>query len=79
LLELQADGTLPEFIQIEVKNSDEEESFFRFIVSRRMALSLGIEGNRIPFDEVACDILDQLPEMCGFCFLDRRKALEDTR
>ena len=75
LLELQADGTLPVVIIVEVKDTPEEEAFFRFNVSPKEAAKYPIVNNTIPFDENAADIMDGLQEMCGQCFSVRRKAL----
>jgi hypothetical protein len=75
LLELQADCTLPEIVVVEVKDSSEEEAFFRFNVTPAEAAKLPIVDGRIPFDFNASQIMDALPTMCGFCFGERRKAL----
>jgi hypothetical protein len=70
LLELKADGTLPEITTVEV-----EGNFFRVNVTPEEAAEYPTVNNLIPFN-VACDIMDTLTEMCGFCFEERRKALE---
>lgn len=76
LLDLQEGGTLPEIVVVEVKDSPQEEAFFRFNISPNEAKELPIVNGCIPFDLDAADILDRLPVMCGFCFGERRKALE---
>jgi hypothetical protein len=76
LLELRADGTLPDVVTVEVKDAAEEEAFFRFNVSQEEAAKLPVVDGRIPFDLDAADIIDGLPSMCGFCFGERREALQ---
>src|SRR5687767_9042032 len=76
LLELQADGTLPGIVVVEVKDTREEEAFFRFNVSPAVAATLTIVDGRIPFDFNAAEIMDGLETMCGFCFGERRETLK---
>jgi len=76
LLEVQADGTLPEVVVVEVGDQVTEMNFFRFNVSPAEAAKLPIVNGCIPFDLDAAEIMDRLPEMCGFCFGERREALK---
>ena len=76
LLELQSDGTLPKIVIVEVMDNPEEGAFFRFNVSLAEASKLPVVDGRIPFDVDAAHILCRLHEMCGCCFEERRKALQ---
>lgn len=76
LLELQPDGMLPEITTVEVKDEPDEIAFFRLNMSPKEAEKYPIVNNSIPFDELACTIIRGLSQMCGFCFDERRKALE---
>jgi hypothetical protein len=71
LLEVQPDGKLPEILTIEVKGG-----FFYLNLSPKAVASYAIQSNPIPFDDAACDLIDELPEMCGSCFAERRRTLE---
>ncbi|HVK12768.1 MAG TPA: hypothetical protein VM597_28715 [Gemmataceae bacterium] len=50
LLERRADGTLPAIVIVEVKDTAEEEAFFRLNVTPEEAAALPIVDGRIPFD-----------------------------
>ena len=58
LLEPRADGTLPAVVIVEIKDTAEEEAFFRINVT----------------PEEAAAIMDRLSEGCSRCFGDRRRA-----
>ena len=75
ILQLRADGALPDIMIIEIKNTAEEEAFFRINVTPEEAAKLPVVDGRIPFDLAAADLLDRLSEMCGFCLDERRQAL----
>ena len=75
LLEPGPDGTLPDIVTVEVKDTAEEEAFFRFNVSPEEAAALPLVDGRIPFDLEAAEIMDKLSHGCGSCFADRRRAL----
>jgi hypothetical protein len=75
LLELRADGTVPEVVTIELKDTAAEEAFFRINVTPEEAAALPVVDGRIPFDLNSCEVMDRLPEMCGFCLHERRQAL----
>ncbi len=72
----RADGSLPDKVVVEVKDTPTEEAFFRFIVSPEEAAKLPIIDGRIPFDPDAFDIMDGLSVMCCHCFPERRQALK---
>lgn len=74
-LELRADGTVPDIVTIELKNTAEEEAFFRINVTPEEAAALPVVDGRIPFNIDSCDVMDRLPEMCGFCLEERRQTL----
>jgi hypothetical protein len=76
LLDLQPDGSLSPIITVDVKDNPNEEAFFRFNVSPQEIASYAITDNTVPFDLHALDIMDQMRQMCGFCFEERRDALE---
>jgi hypothetical protein len=76
LLELQPDGTVPDVIVVEVGEYVTEHNFFRFNVSPAEAAKLPVKDGCIPFDLDACEIMDGLQEMCGFCFGELREALK---
>ncbi len=76
LLDLRSDGTLPEVIVVEVGEYVTEMNFFRFNVSPEIAATLPIVNGCIPFDVDACETMDRFPDMCGFCFRERRQALK---
>jgi hypothetical protein len=76
LLELLVDGTLPEIVTVEVKDTAEEEAFFRFNVTPTEAAALPIVDGRIPFDLEAMAIMERLNHGCGRCFADRRQGLQ---
>ena len=78
LLALRADGTLPDVVIIELKDTAEEEAFFRINVTPEEAAALPVVDGRIPFDLDSCEVMDRLPEMCGFCLDERRQALART-
>lgn len=75
LLERRADGTIPDIVTIELKDSADEEAFFRINVAPEEAAELPVVDSRIPFDLEAMEVMRRLPEMCGFCFVERRKSL----
>ena len=75
LLVPRADGTLPDIAIVEVKDTAEEEAFFRFNVAPEEAARLPVVDGRIPFDLEAADIMDGLSEGCGRCFRERRREL----
>ena len=74
LLEPQADGTLRDIVVVEIKDTAEEEAFFRINVTPEEAAALPIVDGRIPFDLEAAAILDRLAEGCSRCFGERRRA-----
>lgn len=76
LLEAQDDGSLPEILTIEVKDSPHEEAFFRFNLSPKEAAKYKIMSSTIPFDIASCEIMEELESMCGFCFDERRRTGE---
>jgi hypothetical protein len=75
LLRPRADGTLPEVVVIEIKDTAEEEAFFRVNVTPEEAAALPVVGGRIPFDLGAADLMDRLSESCSRCLADRRREL----
>ncbi|WP_020474758.1 hypothetical protein [Zavarzinella formosa] len=75
LLEQREDGAVPDIVIIELKDSADEEAFFRLNVTPEEAAELSAVDRRIPFDFESCKIMDRLPVMCGFCFRERRQAL----
>ena len=78
LLLPKADGTLPEIVVIDIKNSAEEEAFFRINVTPEEAAALPVVDGRIPFDLDAADLIDKLPTTCSRCFGERRRELGRT-
>ena len=75
ILELRADGTVPDIVTIELKDAAEDEAFFRINVTPEEAAALPVVAGRIPFDLDSCEVMDRLPAMCGFCLDERRQAL----
>lgn len=75
LLVPRADGAVPDTVTVEVKDTAEEEAFFRFNVTPEEAASLPSVDGRIPFDFEATEIMDRLSHGCGRCFGDRRQEL----
>jgi hypothetical protein len=76
LLNLQPDGALPDVITVELKDRDDDVAFFRVNLSPREANKLPIENNSLPFDENSLAMLRRFSQMCGFCFVEKRRALE---
>lgn len=77
LLERRSDGTIPDIVTIELKDTPEEEAFFRINVTPEEAAALPVIDGRIPFDLDSCEVMDRLPAMCGFCLGERRQAILD--
>ncbi len=75
LLQPRADGTLPDIVIIELKDTPEEIAFFRINITPEEAATLPVVDGRIPFDLDAADILDRLSESCCRCLADRRREL----
>lgn len=75
LLPQRADGTVPDIVTVELKDSAEEEAFFRINVAPEEAAELPVVDGRIPFDLDSCEVMERLPQMCLFCFGERRQAL----
>ena len=75
LLELQPDGTLPDIVTVELGDHVSEMNFFRFNITPAEAAQLPIKDGCIPFDVEGCEIMERYPDMCGFCFAEKRKAL----
>ncbi len=72
----RADGTLPEVVIIEIKDTAEEEAFFRINVTPEEAAALPAVDGRIPFDLEAAELMDRLSEGCSRCLTDRRQELK---
>lgn len=77
VLERRADGTVPDIVTIELKDSTDEEAFFRINITPEEAALLPVVEGRIPFDLASCEVMQRLPQMCGFCFDKRRQALTE--
>ena len=80
LLRPRTDDKMPDIVTIELKDTAEEEAFFRINVPPEEAAELPVVDGRIPFDLDACDVMERLSEMCCFCLNERRQALtRETR
>ena len=75
LLQPRADGNLPEVVVIEIKDTPQEEAFFRINVTPEEAAALPVVDGRIPFDLDAAELMDRLSESCSRCLSDRRREL----
>ena len=75
LLEPREDGTLPDIVTVEVKDTAEEVAFFRFSVTPEEAAVLPVVDGCIPFDLAAMNLMRGLSHGCGSCFDDRRREL----
>ena len=76
LLTVQEDGTLPNIITVEVKDSPDDIAFFRFNISPQEMEKYSVVNGSIPFDLKAFEIMRDFSQMCGCCFEEQRKALE---
>ena len=75
LFQPRADGTLPDIVIIEIKDTPEEIAFFRISVTPEEAAALLVVAGRISFDLDAAELLDRLSEACCRCVVERRQAL----
>jgi hypothetical protein len=76
LLELQADGSLPDVIIVEIVDDVTGVPWFRFNLSPAEAAKYPIVNNTLPLNIEWCNILDELKQMCGHCFVDERTTLK---
>jgi hypothetical protein len=75
LLQLRADGWVPDIATIEIKDFAEEGAFFRINVTPEEAAALPVVDGRIPWDVESMKLTRQFPYMCGRCFEEQRQAL----
>lgn len=67
---------MKEVVVIEIKDTAEEEAFFRVNVTPEEAAAPPVVDGRIPFDLDAADLMDRLSESCSRCLAERRRGLE---
>ena len=79
LLTLRDDGTLPDIVSVEIKDRPDQIAFFAINITAEEAKSYPIVNGYLPFDYDTYEIMERLPEMCGCCFAEQRKALESQQ